>query len=102
MSVGICPFSPCQASRGHSISLTVSDIARLATDYTDSHGSKTLREKLRTFAFVIRVNPCKSVANLCLQHSHLELRYIRVQGRCLQSLCNGIARFYRIDDFVDP
>jgi hypothetical protein len=38
----------------------------------------------------------------CLQHSHLELGYVRVQRGGFERLCNRIARLHRVDDLVDP
>ena len=40
--------------------------------------------------------------DLSLQHSYLELRYVRIQRSRLERLRDRITCFDRIDDFVDP
>src|SRR5271170_6093091 len=94
---GICPRSPCHASRGHSTSLTDSGISKssrgFTRTFTDDSSGRFLEGPIRADSR----NPC-----LRLQHAHLELRYVRVQRGRFQSLRDRIACFDRIDDFVDP
>src|SRR5437764_2361197 len=72
------PFSPCQASRGHSISLNASFTAETRRRGLCSEGGS------------------------CLQDPHLKLRHVRVQACGLKRQRDCIACFHRIDELVEP
>src|SRR6266566_6665597 len=86
MSDGICPFSPCQASRGHSISFMESalSIQFLAfsqnrqrkhdrSDYSPAAGGCTALDQVVDCRLQSKINHSVYPAESCLQHSHFEL-----------------------------
>src|SRR3982074_1198255 len=83
MAGGTCPFSPCQASRGHSISLTESVFGIWLSALSQN----------QQFLFCTESR---------LQHSYFELPNVRIQGRGLERLRNGLASFHGINNLVNP